>query len=79
MTKSSRKPPRPFTENELRLIHNLIEDECPVMEIARTVNRHGTFLSQKFPVPNRCRQPLGAYYIRLARELGVWHNKIDPV
>lgn len=43
--------PKPveFTDEQLRLIHNLLEDECPYTEIAATVGVRRSLIEHRYP------------------------------
>jgi hypothetical protein len=69
------RPVREFTDDELRLIRSLLDDECPWREVARTVGVYYKGLQARFAPeypnhPKRMCNPVAGMW-KVARELGL--------
>ena len=67
------RPAREWTDAELRLITNLLDDGCPYAEVARTIPGVTVcMLQHQFPGRGASGSPLGnGHHMRLAEALGL--------
>jgi DNA invertase Pin-like site-specific DNA recombinase len=64
--------PQALTEEKLARAAAMLEDECPVSEIARTLGCGKTTIDRYFPNrPRRNGRVLGKYHRELAEKLGL--------